>query len=66
MESSGDVIAQSAGVAADDAGSGGTAIDIDQVTRGTLLNLLNTHSYNSVQRTELCIHGLVMHVQRYY
>ena len=43
MESCGDV-AQSAGVAADDAGSGGTAIDIDQMTREALLNLLTPYS----------------------
>ena len=43
MESLGDV-AQSAGVAADDAGSGGTAIDIDQMTRDALLNLLAPYS----------------------
>ena len=43
MESLGDV-AQSAGVAADDAGSGGTAIDIDQMTREALLNLLTPYS----------------------
>ena len=43
MENLGDV-AQSAGVAADDAGSGGTAIDIDQMTRDALLNLLAPYS----------------------
>ena len=39
-----DVVAQNADVAADDAGSGGTALDMDQLTREALVNLLSPFS----------------------
>ena len=43
MESHDDV-AQNADVAAEDAGSGGTALDMDQLTSEALVNLLSPFS----------------------
>ena len=53
METS-DSVAQDADVAAEDAGSGGTGIDIDEMTREALLNLLAPFSSGACSSATVC------------
>ena len=53
METS-DSVAQDADVAAEDAGSGGTVIDIDEMTREALLNLLAPFSSGACSSATKC------------
>ena len=53
METS-DSVAQDADVAAEDAGSGGTGIDIDEMTREALLNLLAPFSSGACSSATKC------------